>query len=107
MKNALAYTRVSTKEQAEKGLSIPAQLKAIGEYANSHAFLNDLPKGSLGSRLIQINTPEDLARRNFGLSKQRSTILVTIIMGQSTWKTGFNEFRMKSLKDYLHEHTIY
>lgn len=38
MKNALAYTRVSTKEQAEKGLSIPAQLKAIKEYANSHGF---------------------------------------------------------------------
>jgi DNA invertase Pin-like site-specific DNA recombinase len=29
MRNALAYARVSTKEQAEKGLSIPAQLKAI------------------------------------------------------------------------------
>ena len=38
MKNALAYARVSTKEQAEKGLSIPAQLKAIREYANSHGF---------------------------------------------------------------------
>jgi DNA invertase Pin-like site-specific DNA recombinase len=38
MKNALAYARVSTKEQAEKGLSIPAQLKAIREYAKSHGF---------------------------------------------------------------------
>ncbi len=38
MKNALAYARVSTKEQAEKGLSIPAQLKAIREYAKSHNF---------------------------------------------------------------------
>lgn len=38
MKNALAYARVSTKEQAEKGLSIPAQLKAIKEYARSHGF---------------------------------------------------------------------
>lgn len=38
MKNALAYVRVSTKEQAEKGLSIPAQLKAIREYANSNNF---------------------------------------------------------------------
>jgi len=38
MKNALAYARVSTKEQAEKGLSIPAQLKAIREYASSHSF---------------------------------------------------------------------
>ncbi len=37
MENALAYARVSTKEQAEKGLSIPAQLKAISEYA-SHGF---------------------------------------------------------------------
>lgn len=36
--NALAYARVSTKGQAEKGLSIPAQLKAIREYANSHGF---------------------------------------------------------------------
>jgi len=27
--NSLAYVRVSTKEQAEKGLSTPAQLKAI------------------------------------------------------------------------------
>ncbi len=38
MKNALAYARVSTKEQAEKGLSIPAQIKAIREYASSHSF---------------------------------------------------------------------
>ncbi|MEM3437950.1 MAG: recombinase family protein [Nitrososphaerales archaeon] len=38
MKNALAYARVLTKEQAEKGLSIPAQLKAIREYASSHGF---------------------------------------------------------------------
>ena len=38
MKNALAYARVSTKEQAEKGLSIPAQLKAIRKYAKSHGF---------------------------------------------------------------------
>jgi DNA invertase Pin-like site-specific DNA recombinase len=38
MMNALAYARVSTKEQAEKGLSIPAQLKAIREYAQSHGF---------------------------------------------------------------------
>ncbi|MEM3423927.1 MAG: recombinase family protein [Nitrososphaeria archaeon] len=38
MKNALAYARVSPKEQVEKGLSIPAQLKAIKEYANSHGF---------------------------------------------------------------------
>ena len=38
MKNTLAYARVSTKEQTEKGLSIPAQLKAIKEYAKSQGF---------------------------------------------------------------------
>lgn len=38
MKNALSYSRVSTKEQVDKGLSIPAQLKAIKEYAKSHGF---------------------------------------------------------------------
>lgn len=38
MKNALAYARVSTKEQAEKGLSIPAQLKAITAFAKANGF---------------------------------------------------------------------
>ena len=38
MKIAIAYARVSTKEQAEKGLSIPAQLKAVREFARSHDF---------------------------------------------------------------------
>lgn len=34
----MAYARISTKEQAEKGLSIPAQLKAIREIASPHGF---------------------------------------------------------------------
>jgi len=38
MKNAFAYARVLTKEQTEKGLSIPAQLKAIRKYTNSHVL---------------------------------------------------------------------
>jgi hypothetical protein len=33
MKNTLACARVSTKEQAEKGLSVPAQLRAINKKA--------------------------------------------------------------------------
>ncbi len=32
----MACARVSTKEETEKGSSIPAQLKAIREYADSH-----------------------------------------------------------------------
>lgn len=39
MKNALAYARVLTKEQAEKGSSIPAQLKAIRDHAKSQGFM--------------------------------------------------------------------
>ena len=48
MNNALAYARVSTREQAEKGLSIPAQLNAIREYASSHGsrILEEYCKGS-------------------------------------------------------------
>lgn len=42
MKNALAYGRVSTKEQAEKGLSIPSQLKAIAATDDEKAFQEGL-----------------------------------------------------------------
>src|SRR5687767_13164753 len=34
--NALIYARVSTDKQAEKDLSIPAQLQAMRDYARGH-----------------------------------------------------------------------
>ncbi|MGQ9691460.1 MAG: recombinase family protein [Thermoproteota archaeon] len=37
MKNALAYARVSTKEQAKKIINL-SSLKAIRKYAASHGF---------------------------------------------------------------------
>ncbi|MCK4252812.1 recombinase family protein, partial [candidate division WOR-3 bacterium] len=58
MKNALAYARVSTKEQAEKGLSIPAQLKAIREYAKSHDFRILEEFTDLGESARTANRPE-------------------------------------------------
>jgi DNA invertase Pin-like site-specific DNA recombinase len=58
MKNALAYARVSTKEQAEKGLSIPAQLKAIREYANSHGFRILEEYADLGESAKTADRPE-------------------------------------------------
>jgi len=38
MKNTLSPARASTKEQTEKGLSLPAQSKATKKCANSHGF---------------------------------------------------------------------
>ena len=38
MKNAVAHARVLTKEQVEKGLSIPAQIKAIIDFAKAMDF---------------------------------------------------------------------
>jgi site-specific DNA recombinase len=58
MKNALAYARVSTKEQAEKGLSIPAQLKAIREYASSHGFRILEEYADLGESAKTADRPE-------------------------------------------------
>jgi DNA invertase Pin-like site-specific DNA recombinase len=58
MKNALAYARVSTKEQAEKGLSIPAQLKAIREYAKSHGFRILEEYADLGESAKTADRPE-------------------------------------------------
>ena len=38
MKAAVLYGRVSSKEQADEGFSIPAQLKLLREYAVEHGF---------------------------------------------------------------------
>lgn len=38
MKRAVIYARVSSKEQADEGFSIPAQLKLLREYALEHGF---------------------------------------------------------------------
>lgn len=38
MRRALAYARVSTREQADKQLSIPAQIEAIEKYAESEGI---------------------------------------------------------------------
>lgn len=62
MKNALAYARVSTKE-AGKELSIPAQLKAISECADSHGFriLEEFVVGS--RRMLSLQKSLNLASR--------------------------------------------
>ncbi|GEM_PF-4547222 len=54
MKNGLVYAKVSTKEQAEKGLSIFAQLKVIRKYAVSYGFriLHETEASSLRSLYI-------------------------------------------------------
>ena len=39
MKNAVIYVRVSTREQEREGLSIPAQLRILRDYAESEAFI--------------------------------------------------------------------
>jgi hypothetical protein len=38
MRQAVLYARVSSKDQEREGFSIPAQLKCLREYAQSHEF---------------------------------------------------------------------
>lgn len=41
MEKAIAYARVSSKDQETEGFSIPAQLKTLQEYADKNHFLKD------------------------------------------------------------------
>ena len=38
MRQAVLYARVSSKDQEREGFSIPAQLKFLCEYAQTHEF---------------------------------------------------------------------
>jgi site-specific DNA recombinase len=49
---AVIYARVSSKEQEKEGLSIPAQLKLLKEYAVANGYLSCLQPGVASSYCI-------------------------------------------------------
>ena len=77
--NAVAYVRVSTQEQADKELSLPAQLAAIRRYAQERGFTIVREYVERGITATDDNRPEFQQMRNDVLlpSSTVSTIFVT------------------------------
>src|SRR5271163_1293209 len=59
VRQAVAYARVSSKEQEKEGFSIPAQLKLLKEYAAA----NDL---SVAQEYVDVETAKQTGRAAFG-----------------------------------------
>src|SRR5215467_13115412 len=59
MRQAVLYARVSSKDQEREGFSIPAQLKFLREYAQSHE-LNVLRE------FVDVETAKTTGRKQFG-----------------------------------------
>src|ERR1035437_8792104 len=59
MKQAVIYARVSSKEQADEGFSIPAQLKFLREYAADRGF-------EVAQEFVDVETAKRAGRTAFG-----------------------------------------
>ncbi len=57
-RKAALYARVSSKEQEKEGFSIPAQLKALHEYARAHGL-------TVAREFIDVETAKQTGRTNF------------------------------------------
>jgi len=57
--SALVYARVSSKEQADEGFSIPAQLKLLREYAAAQGF-------EITQEFVDVETAKQAGRQAFG-----------------------------------------
>ncbi len=55
---AVAYARVSSKEQEKEGFSIPAQLKLLRDYAAMHGF-------ALAHEYVDVETAKQAGRARF------------------------------------------
>jgi len=60
MMAAVAYTRVSSREQEREGYSIPAQRRILAEYARSHGFHVD-------REFIDVESAKNPGRKEFGI----------------------------------------
>ena len=73
---AVIYARVSSKDQEREGYSIPAQLKLLREYAESHDF-------QIAKEFIDIETAKTSGRKQFGemvrFLEQKSNDRVVIV----------------------------
>jgi site-specific DNA recombinase len=59
MRQAVLYARVSSKDQEREGFSIPAQLKFLREYAQSHEF-------NVQREFVDVETAKTTGRKQFG-----------------------------------------
>ncbi len=59
MRQAVLYARVSSKDQEREGFSIPAQLKFLREYAQSHEF-------NILHEFVDVETAKTTGRKQFG-----------------------------------------
>ncbi|HKS82382.1 MAG TPA: recombinase family protein, partial [Candidatus Acidoferrales bacterium] len=59
MRPAVLYARVSSKDQEREGFSIPAQLKFLREYAQSHEF-------NVLREFVDVETAKTTGRKQFG-----------------------------------------
>jgi site-specific DNA recombinase len=59
MKTAVIYARVSSKDQEREGYSIPAQLKALREYARTQGF-------RVAKEFVDVETAKVAGRKQFG-----------------------------------------
>ena len=59
MKHAILYARVSSREQADEGFSIPAQLKLLREYAADRGF-------EIAQEFVDVETAKQAGRTAFG-----------------------------------------
>jgi DNA invertase Pin-like site-specific DNA recombinase len=58
-RQAVLYARVSSKDQEREGFSIPAQLKFLREYAQSHEF-------NVLREFVDVETAKTTGRKQFG-----------------------------------------
>ena len=56
---AVIYARVSSKDQEREGFSIPAQIKLLREYAQSHGF-------EVVHEFVDVETAKITGRKQFG-----------------------------------------
>src|SRR5271163_2254769 len=59
VRQAVAYARVSSKEQEKEGFSIPAQLKLLKEYAAAQGF-------AITQEYVDVETAKQTGRAGFG-----------------------------------------
>ena len=77
MAQSVVYARVSSKEQAEEGFSIPAQTKLLRDYALQHGF-------EIAQEFVDVETAKRAGRTGFGemvayLKRSRGACRVVLV----------------------------
>src|SRR6476469_3198490 len=75
-RQAIIYARVSSKEQEKEGISIPAQLKLLKEYASANGF-------TIAEEYVDVETANQTGRAAFtemlGYLKSHAAVRVMLV----------------------------